>query len=144
MLAIHQRLSHPEASMAHRIAPRHAGGFTRLALSGLLAGCTQWQVQSVPPQQLVATQHPGRIRVTRPDSTKLVLTDPEIVGDTLYGIEAGKGGASAHREGIPLPDVAHVSVRKNDPLATGVLIGVPAAALVGAALIIHAYAASID
>jgi hypothetical protein len=83
MLAIDQRLSHPEASMAHRIAPPHAGRFTRLALSGLLAGCTQWQVQSVPPQQLVATRHPGRIRVTRPDSTKVVLTDPVIVGDTL-------------------------------------------------------------
>jgi hypothetical protein len=131
--------------MAHRIGPRHAGPSTRLALFGiLLAGCTQWRVQSVPPQQLVAAQHPGRVRVTRPDGTQVVLSDPEIVDDTLYGIEAGKGRASAHREGIPLHDVAHVSVRKSDPFATGVLIGVPAAALVGAALIIQAYAASID
>jgi hypothetical protein len=131
--------------MAHRIGRRHAGRFTRLTLSGaLLAGCTQWQVQSVSPQQLVTTQHPGRIRVTRPDSTKLVLTDPEIVGDTLYGTEVGTGGMSARRAGIPLPDVARVSVRKSDPFATGVLIGLPAAALVGAALIIHAYVASID
>jgi hypothetical protein len=51
---------------------------------------------------------------------------------------------SARRAGIPLPDVARVSVRKSDPFATGVLIGLPAAALVGAALIIHAYVASID
>ena len=68
--------------MAHRIGPPHAGRSTRLALFGiLLAGCTHWQVQSVPPQQLVATQHPGKVRVTRPDSTKVVLSDPEIVDD---------------------------------------------------------------
>ena len=124
--------------MAPRIGAHKAWLVTRIAFLGmLLVGCTQWQVQDISPQQLVATQHPNRMRVMRRDSTKVVLTDPEIVHDTLFGLEVGQSPASAHRDGIPLHDVAHVSVRKSDPVATGALIGLPVAALVGAALILR-------
>ena len=115
-------------------------------LSTSLAACSSWQTQSVSPQQLLVTQHPGKIRVTRTDSSKVVLTDPQIVGDTLYGRDTGTGStkSSAGREGVALGDVGHVSLRRKDPLATGLLIGVPAAALIGAGLIIRNALANID
>lgn len=131
--------------MAHRIArPSRRFTWPALLAATLFTACTQWQVQDVPTQQLVTTQHPRSIRVTRPDSSKVVLADPQVVGDTLYGTETGKGAASAYRNGIPLGDIAHVSIRRSDPLATGVLIGVPAAALGAAALIIRSAIGNID
>jgi hypothetical protein len=100
----------------------------------------------VSPQQLLLTQHPGKIRVTRTDSSKVVLTDPEIVGDTLYGGDTGAESArsSTGRECVALGDVGHISLRRKDPLATGMLIGIPAAALIGAGLIIRSAIANID
>jgi hypothetical protein len=117
-----------------------------LLLSTSLAACSSWQAQTVSPQQLLVTQHPGKIRVTRTDSSKVVLTDPEIVGDTLYGRDgaARSTKSSAGREGVALANVGHVSLRRKDPFATGMLIGVPAAALIGAGLIIRNALANID
>ncbi len=121
--------------------------FGRLVvLTTALAACSSWQTQGVSPQQLLVTQHPGKIRVTRTDSSKIVLTDPEIVGDTLYGRDTGAGSitSATRREGVALGDVGHVSLRRKDPVATGMLIGVPAAALIGAGLVIRSALASID
>lgn len=121
--------------------------FGRLVLlTTSLAACSSWQTQGVSPQQLLVTRHPGTIRVTRTDSSKVVLTDPEIVGDTLYGRDTGAGSmtSATGREGVALGDVGHVSVRRRDAFATGMLIGVPAAALIGAALIIRSSFANID
>ena len=119
-------------------AARRSGWLVLLTTA--LAACTQWQVQNVPPEQLVATRHPARIRVTMSDSSKVVLTNPEIVNDTLYATtaHAGSTSASGSRDGIALADVSHLAIRRTDPIATGVLIAVPAAALVGAAFIIRA------
>ena len=124
--------------MARRIA-RHSAQITRPALlaASLLAACTQWQVQDVPPQQLLATQHPERIRIMRPDSSTVVLSGPEVLGDTLYGTTAGRSVASASREGVPLGDIAHVSVRRTDPVATALLIVVPVGVLVVTGLMIR-------
>jgi hypothetical protein len=115
-------------------------------LTTSLAACSSWQTHGVSPQQLLVTQHPGKIRVTRTDSSKVVLTDPEIVGDTLYGRDTGAGSSTSAtgREGVALGDVGHVSLRRKDPFATGMLIGVPAAALIGAALVIRSALVNID
>ena len=123
---------------------RRFGHFVLLSTS--LAACSSWQTQSVSPQQLLVTQHPGKIRVTRTDSSKVVLTDPQISGDTLYGGRAGAGSitSAAHREGVALGDVGNVAVRRKDAFATGMLIGVPAAALIGAGLIIRSALINID
>jgi hypothetical protein len=131
--------------MGQRIA-LHSRRFTWSALLAgtLLTGCTQWQVQDISPQQLITTEQPHRIRITRPDSSKVILSDPRIVGDTLYGTATDSRAAPAPQQGIPLGDIAHVSIRRGDPLATGVLIAVPAAALIGAALIIRSEIANID
>ena len=65
--------------------------------------------RSVFAQQLLVTQHPGKIRVTRTDSSKIVLTDPEIVGDTCTDGAPGPGrSCRLTREGVALGDVGHV------------------------------------
>jgi hypothetical protein len=111
---------------------RAAGRFGRLVLlTASLTACTKWQVQTLSPQQVLATRHPDKIRVTRADSTQVVLTKPQIVGDTLYGMAAGQ-------RGVALADVSRVSIRRGDPLATGSVIGGTAAVLTGVGLIIWA------
>ena len=133
--------------MRHCNGLREAGRLGRLVLlTTSLMACSRWQVQSVSPEEVLATQHPTRIRITRADSSKVVLSEPQIVSDTLYGMttKATSTTPPTGREGVALGDVTHVSVRRSDPVSTGFLIGVPAAALVGAALVIRAYVAGID
>lgn len=59
------------------------------------SACTHWKVQSAFPEQVVSARRPQKVRVTRNDSSRIVLRRPEIVGDTLYGtpreVRAGVG-----------------------------------------------------
>ena len=56
-----------------------------------LAACTSWHVeQDVTPQQLISTKQPSRVRLTRADSSSLVLDQPQIVaGDSVSGTHNG-------------------------------------------------------
>ena len=47
---------------------------------GWLSACTSWTIQSASPQQVLAEHQPEKVRVTRADSTTVVLNQPEIVG----------------------------------------------------------------
>lgn len=47
------------------------------------------------------------LRVTKPDGTRLVLHQPEIVGDTLFGVRRDV----RPRDGRPRPAVALADVR---------------------------------
>src|SRR4029078_436 len=87
----------------NRSAPARRFGHLVL-LSTSLAACSSWQTQSVSPQQLLVTQHPRNIGGTRTDSSRVVLTEPEIVGDTLYGGDTGAEStrSSTGREGVAL------------------------------------------
>ena len=77
-----------------------------LLLSCCLAACTTWHVEpGVSPLLLIATEHPGSMRVTRSDRSLVVLDHPRIAGsDTLVG-----DGRKAPTK-VPVSDVREVAV----------------------------------
>jgi len=110
-----------------------------IMLAAGLSACTRWQVQSVSPQQVLETRQPQKMRVTRTDSTEVVLEQPRIVSDTLYGISAGTPRAGNHPsgEGIALADVSQVAIRRTDPAATTAVVLGSAAVVGGVFLAIY-------
>jgi hypothetical protein len=97
--------------------------FAYAMLSLALVACTRWVPQELTPAQVVSEMKPARIRVTRSDSTRLVLVQPQVAGDSMIGSVPGR------RTSIPLSDVAAVSLRKGNPGGTVlVVLGVLVAA----------------
>ena len=100
-----------------------------VVLAAHLAACTSWRVETVPPAQLLETQAPSEIRVTRPDDSQVVLTTPGIARDSLWGWWRGA------QLGIPLTDVSEIATRHGDAgksvlLGTGIVVGVVATAAI--------------
>ena len=92
-----------------------------------LAACTSWRVENVPPVQLFQTTAPSEVRVTRPDDSKVVLTRPAIVRDSLWG------WSRDGELGMPLTDVTVIATRHGDAgksvaLGVGLAVGAIAAA----------------
>jgi hypothetical protein len=85
------------------------------------SACTHWKVQSAFPEQVVS-RRPQRVRVTRNDSSRIVLRRPDIVGDTLYGAPRdGRAAAGRPRPAVALTDVSEVAVRRVNVVRTAVL-----------------------
>ena len=82
-----------------------------------LSSCTSWRLQPLLPRDLIAREQPPQLRVTRFHGARVVLLEPHIVGDTLFGY--------SHRalSGVGLGDVALVAVRKPDTGKTIALMG---------------------
>jgi hypothetical protein len=85
-----------------------------ILVAGSLSGCIgsslkSWRVQPPPPANVVTQQHPKRIRVLRADSTKIVLSNPSIIGDSLVAVDAAN-----RRFSLSLTQVAQVEVEKTD------------------------------
>jgi hypothetical protein len=97
-------------------------GITGLVLAAWSSSaCTHWKVQSAFPEQVVS-RHPHRVRVTRNDSSRIVLRRPEIVGDTLYGARRdGRAAVWSPRPSVALTDVSEVAVRRVNVVRTAVL-----------------------
>ena len=76
------------------------------------AGCTRWRVQSVAPEEVVSTKRPLKARFTLPDRSRVVLQQPTIVRDTIYGTPDRHG----IRQSVALVDVREVAVRRWNPL----------------------------
>jgi hypothetical protein len=98
-----------------------------LALLSPLDACTGWQVQPVTPEELLARETPGQVRVQLADQKHLVLKSPRLVGDSLVG-QSGDSAAAVY-----LPEVSEIAVRRPNTLRTVALvagiIAVPFAAL---------------
>jgi len=115
--------------MRVHLLSRHLGG---IVLSLALAGCSSWQVQDVAPAQLFENGPPERLRITRGDSTQVVMDQPRLGTDSLVGVSAGAPVA------IPLTDVRALAVRKGDTGKTlGLIAGVTAAGLIVSAAAMH-------
>jgi hypothetical protein len=56
-----------------------------LWLGASASACTGWQTVEVSPEQLVAEQHPNKVRVTRQDGSRVEVEHPSITADTLRG-----------------------------------------------------------
>ncbi len=76
-------------------------------LVSFLPACTVWQVQQgITPQQLIAARQPGKIRVTLPDSSQIVLHEPTIAGDSVAGVVHGRDSS------VAASDVKQLAIRK--------------------------------
>lgn len=92
-----------------------------LSLGALLVlpACTTWRVQSVPVAQLIAERMPNQVRLDRVAGSRLELTWPRVVGDSIRG----RQGA------IAIADVTGVAIRRFDPLKSLALVSTPVVAL---------------
>jgi hypothetical protein len=86
---------------------------TTLALSCALAlgACTAW-VETPPPAPSPLNEISGPIRIIRDDGFAVVLHDPYVRGDTLYGYPPG----TRTRMAVALKDVRTTRRREFDPL----------------------------
>ena len=90
--------------------PRLARSTLTLALVLGLGGCMTWQPAGAPPETVLASSPPERVRVTRTDGVQLTLERPEL--------RAGAIVATAAPGAVLLENVAVFEVRKVDALRT--------------------------
>ena len=95
-------------------------------LPSQLGACMSWKTQEAAPPQLVNEEQPSRIRVTLRDGTQVVLTEPTISGDTLWGLNDGE------QTGIPEQEIAEVALHKTDGTTTVIALGVGLGVAAGA------------
>ena len=81
-----------------------------------------WKTQSVAPERVVTEARAEAVRVTKPDGTRLVLHQPEIVGDTLFGVRRDVWPRDGRpRPAVALADVRAIAVRRVDAIGTAVV-----------------------
>jgi hypothetical protein len=101
-----------------------------LLVASMLTACTNWRVEQVGPEELFASQHPKAVRVERADRSRVVLSRPYLIADSLVGTSRGQP------TGVPLADISQLAVRRGNALKTsGLILGILAApfALLGIA-----------
>jgi hypothetical protein len=111
-------------SRAERHSSRSAGSAAGTGLVLLLiAGCASWRAYD-PALTLHAGQSlPYQIRATRADSSRLMLTDPFVRSDSLYGRSRGDTLGMALAD-ITLLERSRFSVSRTAALVVGVpLVG---------------------
>jgi len=85
----------------------------RVALTTMVAvqlsGCVAWRRQEVAPKQLIKETNPEVVQVIRRDSSKTLVYQPKILGDSL--ITGHPGALAIERLAIPLSDVTAVATR---------------------------------
>jgi hypothetical protein len=85
--------------------------------------CTSWRMNALSPQAAVQG-HPRTLRVTRTDSSQVILHDPGLQGDSIVGITPQQT-----RVGVPLDSVAVTHTRRTSAVKTVfAVVGVAAAA----------------
>ena len=86
-----------------------------------------WEDQRAPAAAVIEQHHPAALRLTKVDSTRLVVRKPRLADSTLLGTADDSAVA------VPLSDIARVEIQKqgaSPPVQVG-------AALVGFGLIIY-------
>ena len=109
----------------------------RRAIAGVLlpmylTGCMTWKTQEVSPQQVIAEQQPGKMRVTLTNGRQLVLSQPGVSGDTL------SGRVARDSVDIALADVAKTEVPKFSAVWTVVEVSIGVLAVAGAGSLLYA------
>ncbi len=109
----------------------------------LVSGCSSWKVQLAPPPEVIAKQHPPKLRVTKTDHSEVVFENPEIRGDTLIEVPtpSSRGAVAPASRPIPLADITRVAVRGRDEGKTFLLV-IGSLAVVGGVLYAVAYSAA--
>jgi hypothetical protein len=106
------------------------------ALLCLMAcGCSV--AREIPRDQYAARPERRTVRVETRDSTRYEFERVRVAGDSLYGIqrEDVEGPFEQYRTvGLPLDEVARMSMRQLDWYRTGIIAGVAAAVVLAAVL----------
>ena len=82
---------------------RRGGAAALLVMTLANAGCAAWHVQGVPPESRLTTGHPGGVRVTRTDGSRITVDSTVVRADTLLGFVSGQPQVR-----MPLADVQQV------------------------------------
>ena len=77
--------------------------------------CTSWRVETLAPASVVVTKKPSQIRVTRADSSQVVLDHPVVRGDSLSG-NVGRGVAGNGNISMPLTTVQRLETPHFSPV----------------------------
>ncbi len=81
-----------------------------------LTGCTTFGPVAAPTD-FITVNRPSEVWVTRGDSSRVAVSRPRFLGDTLIGFVSGR------YQQIPLSDVRQVQARRAAPRRTLLLIG---------------------
>jgi len=103
---------------------------TVLILYLLCTACTTWRPDTLTPQAVVQG-HPRSLRVTRRDSSQVILTQPQLQGDTILGLGPKKAQVRVPLDSVLLTDTRRGDAGKSVLAVLGVAAGV-FAVLVGA------------
>jgi hypothetical protein len=97
-----------------------------------LPACTAWHVvEGVSPEHLIATRHPDVVRVTRPDSSHMVLYEPRVAGDRLSGVHYTM--LTARDLSVIVSDIKQIEIRKiSGNRTTWLLVGIVVVPIVAA------------
>jgi hypothetical protein len=93
-----------------------------VTLALFVQACTHWTPVAVEPANLPAT---GQVRATLKTGNRVIVTSPEISGDTLRSAatDGVRWSRARARPGIPLAGISTLEVRKADAAATaGVVV----------------------
>ena len=117
---------YPSSSVARRLC---AAVLLVMTVSG--AGCQAWHIEGTSPDSLLATR-PGEVRVTYQDGSRVVLADPVLRGDSLFGLVTDTREGE-QRVGMRIADIQQVeTLRFSAGRTVGLFAGL--AALVVATL----------
>ena len=106
----------PSTTLPRYVIPWIACGLLLNGLTACAPSTRHWEAQDVTPQQVLAGEpRPARVRVTLSDLTWVVLRQPTIARDSLFGeVETGMyHGLWLHGgewTGIPVDSVRQVAV----------------------------------
>ncbi len=90
-----------------------------LTLLAFLSACHKWVPLEPPVAQAIAERDPGTVRVTLADSSRIVLKEPHIMGDSLIAFEDGKEPQTV---ALLLEDLQRVEEKRANTPATVFLI----------------------
>ncbi|MDB4951763.1 MAG: hypothetical protein JWM27_4412 [Gemmatimonadetes bacterium] len=96
-----------------------------LLLALQLAGCVRWVAEPNPRAALAGHGH-REVRVSIVDGRTLLLRDPQVSRDSLFGWSHFPGPRMGGRIALPLADVARVERRVSNrrPLAVAAILAV--------------------
>jgi hypothetical protein len=98
-----------------------------------LPACTTWRRQSFPVQAVILDEHPKRIRLTRLNGSRVEITNPRIVGDSIVGASPGsmRFFAAVALDDIRIVETQQIHAGKTTLVMVG--LGIAALAVVAAA-----------
>lgn len=105
-----------------------------LACTTFTSGCRVWSTTTTTPVQYFQSHRPNQVRIFRHNGTRVVLLEPEIVGDSLRGYAETTG-----RPTIAIGEIDSIAVRRTSWGRTVGLVGI-----VGAVVVVTTLLSSCD